>query len=241
MNTAHLNVFSQGVGGGAFSPLDLNPITYVRSWEGVNESGGNLLSLTDLTGNGYDFTPVATPLIVPSGINGLQSIEFTGANYLQNLDVLTQRVDLSKIFYWIVYKPTNATASGSYHTILIIGSTSFNAAGSTFSMIYNLNSSNNVISNFAVNSLDGTVNGGAQLNSKYAIVSKSSTDVDFTVNGVTNNSTGAQNVANQNIYIGDWNGNGAKMLFSEFGMLTEAPDAQGLADLKQYFTDTYNL
>jgi hypothetical protein len=240
MNTAHLNVFSQSVSGG-FSPLDLNPVAYVRSWEGVNSTGSVVNSLTDLTGNGYDFTGVNSPTLVTSGINGVQSIRFDGTNYLQNLDTYTQITDLSKRFYWLVMKLEVFDSGSPYHNMLMMGVNSYTSPGSLYTHYYNDNANNNMRVNHPVSSLDINVTMLDKLVPQVYIMDKYASGLKVTIDGSDYTLTGVQNFLNANTFIGGWASRFAKMLFCEFGVMKEAPDTQGLIDLKQYFTDTYNL
>ena len=240
MNTAHLNVFSQSLDGG-FSPLDLNPVAYIRSWEGVNESGGIVSSLTDLTGNGYDFDGVNSPTIEVNGINSVQSIRFDGTNYLQNLDTYTQITDLSKRFYWMVIELEVFNSGSPYHNMLMMGVNSYTSPGSLYTHYYNDNANNNMRVNHPVSSLRVNVTMANKLDPQVYIMDKDASGLTATVDGSDYVLVGVQNFSNINTFIGSWASRFAKMLFCAFGVMKEAPDAQGLIDLKQYFTDTYNL
>lgn len=229
-----------------FSPLDLNPVAYIRAWQGVTDNGvGGLTSLDDLTGNGYTFTTTSGPLIIPSGINGLQSIRFNNNNMvLKNEDVMTEITDLSKRFFWIVFKLEVSAAPNTLHTILSMGGSSFTSTGSEYTYVFIRGNTVDVRNYFFNASLNTITPVSDKLDPRYTITDNTAIDSTFTAEGVDTNKIGVQNIGNQNIYIGTWSGiqpYPARMLFSEFGVMKEPPTAQGLIDLKQYFTDTYAL
>lgn len=230
--------------GGDLFPLQLNPVVYINASQGVNlDSFGRVDTVDDLSGNGYDFESVVISNNVgyePNGINNLPSFEFNNDSVLQNEDTITQITDLAQRFVWCVFKITDANSGQNYHNIMMHASTSIASAGSNYLQIYNLNSSDSFINNYANNALDATIT-ETQLTPKYAIFNKTSTQVEYTLNGVTSTKSGVYNVNNKNIYLGNWAGVGGKMLISEFGILNYTPTSQQIQDLKDYFTNTYNL
>jgi len=231
--------------GGSF-PLQLNPVVYINASQGVNlDSFGRVDTVDDLSGNGYNFDSVVVSNNVgyePNGINGLPSFEFNNDSYLQNEDTITQITDLSQRFVWCVFKITDVNSGQSYHAIFTSGTNSVTDAGSNWNQLYNLNSTNDFINNYADDSLDDTIS-ESQLTPKYAIIDKTSNQIEYTLNGVGSIESGSYNVNNKNIYLGRWgsSGSGGKMLISEFGILNYTPTAQQIQYLKDYFTNTYNL
>lgn len=236
-NKAHF--FRQS--GGDLFPLQLNPVVYINASQGVNlDSFGRVDTVDDLSGNGYSFTGVNSPELETNGINNLPSIKFDGSNYLFNTDNITDLPNKEILFYWIVFKITDANSGTQYHNIVIKGTINYSSpAGVNFSQIFSPNNTNIIRGNYYNNSLD-EVFVSSQLIPHYAIVNKSTTESNFTLNGVSFTKTGTQ-VVNDNIFIGSWNNNNAKMLISEFGILNYTPTAQQIQDLKDYFTNTYNL
>lgn len=214
---------------------------YVRAWDGTIATNGVVNSLTDLTGNGNNLVAVGSPTIVPNGIGGLQSIRFNGTNRLELISPITGITDLSKRAGWIVYKIEDPNGV-SYHNVIMLGATNYSNAGTTYLHFYNPNLSNDFILNLHVNSLDVT-NGSPQLNPNYAIFEKS-TNTKLNVNGNAISGTGTQSVNNNNLFVGQWFGKGAKMIFSEMAILdnnVNTISAANLANLENYFFNTYGI
>ena len=235
-NKSHF--FRQSSGGG-FNPLQLNPVIYINASQGVNlDPSGFVDTVDDLSGNDYNFTGVNSPELETSGINGLPSIEFNGSNYLSNTDNITDRPNKEVLFIWLVFEIT-ISETNSYHNIIINGANSYTSAGSNYLQLYNPRLTNDFIVNYVNNSLDDTIN-DTQLTPHYAIIDKTEAKSTFVLNGVSSVKNGSQ-VVNDNILIGSWFGRNAKMLLSEYGMLNYTPTAQQIQDLKDYFTNTYNL
>jgi len=214
---------------------------YVRAWDGITSTNGVVNSLNDLTGNGNNLTAVGNPTIVTNGIGGLQSIRFSGTNRLELLNSISGITDLSKRAGWIVYKIEEPNGF-TYHNIFLLGGASYTDAGTNFLHLYNTNATNDFILNLSTNTLDALVN-NQQLVSNYAIFEKSATS-KLNVSGIIKTGTGSQNINNNNLFIGQWNLRGAKMLFSEMAILdnnTNVISASDLSNLETYFLNTYGI
>ena len=228
------------------TPLKLNPVLYINALQGVNlDSNGRVDTVDDLSGNGYNFESVNITNNVgyePNGINGLPSFRFNNDSVLQNEDTITQITDFSQRFIWCVFEITDVNSGLSYNNIFVYASNSLFNGGSNFIQLYNPNNTNVFITNYANNALDDTVS-DSQLTPKYAIIDKTSTQLEYTLNSVSSTKSGAYNVNNKNIYLGKWGNSfsGGKMLISEFGILNYTPTPQQKQDLKDYFQNTYNL
>lgn len=223
-----------------FSPLDLKPLIYLAAHKGVNKTGTVVNSLTDLSGNGNDFTAVDDPEFVQNGINGAPSIRFNGTSRLQLLDPISGITDLTKRVYYIVLK-IEEPAGVTYHSIFYMGATSY-SSGTQACHLYNPINSNSFIHNFVVNTLDATAYAN-QLDPHYIVMRKTPTNSYISVDGGEEViGTGAQNLANLAIYIGNWGSIGAKMLFSEFAVFDgDAFPADGYNLLKKYFKGRYGI
>tara|TARA_R110002153_G_C13155039_1_gene482426 strand:+ start:112 stop:834 length:723 start_codon:yes stop_codon:yes gene_type:complete len=225
-------------------PLELSPVVYINSEQGVNiDASNNIQSVEDLTGNGYDFIPNANMQVLQSGINGLPSFDFTGSVQLANEDVISEILDLTQRFIWCVFQITVADSGKNYHQPFIQGTISSTVLGSNFMQLFNSNNSNSFNSNYVNNSLDDSIT-SSQLIPHYSIFDKTSTQVEYTLNGVFSVKNGAYNLNNKNIYLSGIPGNvfaGGKMLISEFGILNYTPTAQQIQDLKNYFQTRYNI
>lgn len=231
-----------------FDYASFNLAGYWRASDGVF-SGTDVTSLTDLSGNGNSLIPVGTgaPQTVASGINGRPSIRFDGANGLQFTGALAGISDLSKRAGWIVFKLEDANGV-VYHSVVIQGANSYTSTGTNTTMhLYNLNGTNNFNFNFGSGSASlHRVHSDAQLASHSFLFIKNTNDcstyLDGETTGITN--SGTQNVQNQGIYIGVWNGRGAKMLFAEFGLInndTNTLSVAQIATLNAYFKAKYNI
>lgn len=225
-----------------FDPKTLPLFCYIRSWEGVSVSGTTVTGLTDLTGNGNNFLASGSPQIVNSGINGVASIRFSGSNHIYRQLAMTGVTNTSKRSGWIVFKIEDPLGV-VYHNIVIIGVTAYNDGGDFVEHVYNPNNTNNFIHNFNVDTLDSTsVNN--EILSSFAIFEKNIGDSKLDLNSVISTGTGAQVVENRGVYIGQWNGRGAKMLFCEFALLnndTNILSPTDIVNLKKYFKVKYNI
>jgi len=236
MNALHTLIFGKK----HFSPLSLNLAAYITSFNGVVLSGTDVVSLTDLTGNGNTFLTAGSPQILGSGINGVQSIVFNGTNRIYRelpLVGITANTNRSS---FVVYKITD-TNGVIYHNIVICGVDSYTSPGTEYQHFYNVNSTNDFINNFSVNTLDSTSTSGQLLDS-YAIFEKTAAGVSkLNVNSILSTGSGVQNIANKGIYIGQWYGRGAKMLFCEYGVRNGNFTTDEIANLKAYFKSKYNI
>ena len=241
-NKSHF--FRQSSGGGGLFPLQLTPVVYINASQGVNlDSFGRVDTVDDLSGNGYNFSGVNSPELEINGINNLPSIRLNGSNYLSNEDTLTEISDLSQRFIWCVFKITDANSGTSYHNIFINDTTSYNSVGNNYIHFYNSNNSNSFYNGYAGNvPFDSTIS-ETQLTPKFVIIDKTLTQVEYTLNGVSNTNTYnlGYTASNKNIYLGSWNSRNAKMLLSEYGILNYTPTPQQIQDLKDYFQNTYNI
>jgi len=214
---------------------------YYTSFEGVNLSGSSVVSLNDLTGNGNHLTAVGNPQIIANGINGVQSIRFNGSNRLERTSPISGITDLSKRTGFIVFKIEDANGV-VYHNVFILGATSYTVAGSSFQQLYSNNGVNQFINNYGVNTLDITVS-ALQLKSHYCIFGKD-TDSTINIDGTFGNGNGVQSINNNGLFIGQWNGRGAKMLFCEMGILDGVVNTISQADknnLENYFFEKYGI
>ena len=225
-----------------FDPLSLNLVCYIRSWQGVTLSGATVTGLTDLSGNGNDFLTTGSPQIVASGINGVQSIRFNGGNRAYRQLAMIGLSNTAKRAGWIVFKLENV-AGTTYHSIVLMGAESYLLTGLASEQIYSPNSTFNFIHNFNTTSLNST-SVYDQLSSAFAIFTKNAADSSLDFNNVISTGTGTQNIDNRGVYIGQWNGRGAKMLFCEYGLIdndTNVLSALDLFNLKRYFKAKYNI
>ena len=226
-------------------PLELNPVVYINASKGVNvDSLNNIQSVNDLSGNNYNFTPNVNIQVLQSGINNKPSFDFfSGFAQLANEDTITQITDLSQRFIWCVFQITVADSGKNYHQPFIHGTTSTTIVGSNFAQMFNSNNSNSFSTNYANNSLDDSI-ASSQLIKHYSILNKTSTQVEYILNGLTSVKSGAYNINNKNIYLSGIPGNvfaGGKMLIAEFGILNYTPTAQQIQDLKNYFQTRYDI
>lgn len=223
-----------------FSPLDLKPLFLIAAYKGVDKTGTVVNSLTDLTGNGNNFDSVGDPEYVENGINGFPSIRFNGANRLELLTPVPGVTDLDKRVYYVVFQieePDGVT----YHNVFFLGATSYTGSVGG-AQLYIPNSSNSFNHNLTVNTLDATVFAN-QLDPHFAVFRKSTTNAYISIDGGTEASgAGTQNINNLQIFVGQWNGRGAKMLLSEFAMFNgDALPASGYTLLKKYFKGRYGI
>ena len=243
----NVHFFRQSSGGGLF-PLQLTPVVYINASQGVNlDSNGRVDTVDDLSGNGYNFESVFISNNVgyePNGINNLPSFEFNNDSYLKNEDTITQITDLSQRFIWCVFQITDVNSGQNYHNIFIIGTGSSSSSGSIYAQLANNNNTNDFTAYYNTVSLRDIIS-DPQLTPKYAIIDKTSSQIEYTLNGVSSVKSGIQSVRNKNIYLGFApmfsSFAGGKMLISEFGILNYTPTPQQIQDLKDYFTNTYNL
>ena len=237
MNALHTLIFGKKY----FNPLSLNLAAYITSFSGVVLSGTNVVSLTDLTGNGNTFLTAGSPQILGSGINGVQSIVLNGTNRIYRELPLTGITTNTNRSSFIVFKITDAVGV-TYHNIIMTGAISYTSVdNNTNEQLFNPNSSNNFIHNFFLNTLDST-SVSSQLLDSYAIFENLSGGVSkLDVNNVSTTGSGFQITENFHTYIGQWNGRGAKMLFCEYGVRNGNFTTDEIANLKAYFKSKYNI
>ena len=236
MITANYSIFGRKY----FSPLSLNLAAYITSFNGVTLSGTNVVSLTDLTGNGNTFLTAGNPQILGSGINGVQSIVLNGTNRIYRETALTGITTDTNRSSFIVFKITDAIGV-TYHNIILSGAISYTSSGSFNEQLYNPNSTNDFIHNFNVNTLDSTSISDQMLDS-YAILELTAAGLSrLDVNNIITIGSGSQQIGNLHTYIGQWNSRGAKMLFCEYGVRNENFTTNEIANLKYYFKSKYNI
>lgn len=225
--------------GGYFSfPL----LVYIRTWEGVNLDGsGDISSLTDLTGNGNDFTARGTtnPELVINGINGVQSARIDGFNGFECLTGLGVP-NLDNHVVWIVFQLETLTGQ-TYHNVFLFGDTYTNAGG--YSQLYNTASGSTVFRSQRPSGSQLTKT-GVQLDKHYGIVKYDGVNASFSLDGSTYVTTPYINsVVSNGQFIGQWNSRGAKMLFSEMGIVEDSSvfGAPEKAELEAYLLNKYGI
>lgn len=232
-----------------YNPLSLNPVCYVRGWEGVNLGVNQEITLTDLTGKGYDLVGSSTvkPNVEANGINGIQSIKINPLSYLNFNGTMSEITNLSQRFIWIVFKIDGNAGSTTNHYHNMIWGVGQTSLGSTYAQIFYRDppfSPNLFSNNYPTNSLDSTIGSNAST-AKYAIINKTPTASIYTINGNTTTKTGVQNIGNQSIFIGTLpylsNFAGGEFLFSEMGILNYTPTSEQILELEEYLSNKYNI
>jgi len=211
---------------------------YWTAFDGVNLSGNNVISLTDLSGNGNDLTAINNPQIVPNGINGVQSIRFNGTNRLERLLPINGITDLNNRSGWIVFKIEDVNGVG-YHNIFLLGGASYTSAGSNFMQLYNTNNSPVFYQNYTTNTLDASIN-LPQTQAHYCVFNKSNGAI-VNFDGSVTNTVGVQTINNNGLFVGQWNSKGAKMLFCEMAILNNEISESDKVNLENYFAIKYGI
>lgn len=140
-----------------WNPKDnMSLCAYWTAFDGVNLSGNNVVSLTDLSGSGNDLTAINNPQIVANGINGVQSIRFNGTNRLERILPINGITDLNNRSGWIVFKIEDINGVG-YHNVFLLGGASYTSSGSNFMQLYNTNNSPIFYQNYTSNTLTGSI------------------------------------------------------------------------------------
>jgi len=222
-----------------WNPKDnMSLCAYWTAFDGLNLSGNNVIGLIDLSGNGNDLTAINNPQIVANGINGVQSIRFNGTNRLERLLPINGISDLSKRTGWIVFKIEDVNGVG-YHNIFLIGANNYTTAGTNFVQLYSLNNSNPFLNNYSNNTLDLTLSLN-QLDAHFCLFEKGSNSFLNMDGSIVNSNPSTQNINNNSVFIGQWNGKGAKMLFCEMG-ITETISSTDKENLTVYLFDKYGI
>ena len=95
-----------------WSPADITTVFWYDPSDAstVTSSGSNVTSVTDKSGNGYTLTPEAgqnAPLIGTRTLNGLNVLEWTGNNCLENNSFSYNQATTSLNFAFVVYHDTS--------------------------------------------------------------------------------------------------------------------------------------
>lgn len=235
-------------GGGGFLGLDLH--LHYRAWEGINIDGsGDFVSLTDLTGNGFDASEITatggtSPIeIVPSGIGGKQALRFDGTNQISSSPIGLIPLD-DDVFIFIVFKIEAGNIGGYPGRIFSVENTRL-SEGSRYGIINN----GGTIFGWSTDAsnLSSTV---TYLGDHYGwlTVTGSGGTMQFAIDGETKLSTaiggGLPGYNNNYLAIGGNRSRYSRMLFCEAGMAIgqSASITSGfLSDLASYMSSTYGL
>ena len=222
-----------------WNPKDnMSLCAYWTAFDGVNLSGNNVVSLTDLSGSGNDLTAINNPQIVANGINGVQSIRFNGTNRLERILPINGITDLNNRSGWIVFKIEDINGVG-YHNVFLLGGASYTSSGSNFMQLYNTNNSPIFYQNYTTNTLDASIN-LPQTQAHYCIFNKSN-GANANFDGSVTNTVGVQTINNNGLFVGQWNSKGAKMLFCEMAILNNEISEADKVNLENYFAIKYGI
>ena len=236
-------IFSQAQTGA--EELDIPAFNFTGFWRASEAvtSSGNVITVPDLSGNGYTVGVRGNPEYETNGINGRPSIRVTNDDGLSiEVGSFTQRTNLAEIAGYVVYQIEN-TVGATYHLVYMIGAASYTTTGSfTSKFLYNPNSTNNFIDAYHQSSLSTTHN-GTQLEPHSVVFSKTATNstsyFDGDITGVT--TTGTQNINNNTLFLGLWDGKGMNGLISEFAMRQDPFTPAEIATLSTYLNARYGI
>ena len=220
-----------------------NPLIYIKSSQGVIQNNGFISSVMDLSGNGYNFDAINNPTIIQNGINGLPSIRFQNGSYLQNLDNLVQRINKDIVFTWVVWQRLGVHQRDA-STVYTQGA-NYESFDSTILWLNQFPVTPTDYKTTRITTKRGELRQDLSLDNDfepaYALVNKKQTSLDLHLSGNKFSTRNGTQTIGDKIFIGSWADNHSDSIISEFGMLNYNPTAQQIQDLKDYFTNTYNL
>lgn len=221
----------------------MNFAAFYRASDAV-VSGTDIVSLPDLSGFGHDLTISGDPQFVEAGINGRASIRFDGNDGIFGVnEIFTERTDLTKIAGWVVFQLEDPIAGGTYSSIMMIGASSYSSAGSDRTMhLYNTNSVNNFYHSVSTVS-SNIIHSAGQLLPHSLVFSKSETENTsyFDSNSIGQSKASTDNVSNERLFMGVWDGKGMKGLISEFGFRQEPFTVSELENINIYLRARYGM
>ena len=222
----------------------LNPLVDIDAANATFDGSNTILTIPDSSGNGNDFTPILSPKYVANGINGLPSIRLDGNSYLQRAAPIGVTDTSKRVVIQVFQIEDTASTGGNYQTVSIAGVDSYTSPGS-YVLLANLNNNKNSLSGLTpVNALN-TFNSMEQTAKHFVIANKSSSELSVNIDDkYLDLGTGTSNVPDQNIFIGAWSGNKAKMLLSRYLVLdndTLLNTGDNLELLKIYLKVRYNF
>ena len=223
----------------------LNARTHIKASDVTFDGSNVVLTIPDATANGNDFTPTSSPEYVASGINGLPSVRFDGTNYIGKTTSMGLPNIAERVVILVYQLEDTVSGAGTYQNIMINGVSSYTSAGSNFLQLQVANNSTtNAVINATSSSLDTSLVQEEQ-SKHFVIINKTATDLQFNSDDINNiTKVGTQNINDSGFFVGAWNGNTAKMLFSELIVLdndTLLNTDNNLDLLKLYLRLKYNF